>query len=111
MIERNEFFNALFLLTKWTEVNAVNIDRLRSSEVPVAKIQAIHTGGNEAKKANSDTAHGLEAFILLARGARVMLTANLQTEIGLVNGSMGTVQDIIFKEDQGPPCLPIAVLI
>ena len=40
-----------------------------------------------------------------------MLTANLQTEIRLVNGSMGTVQDIIFKEDQGPPCLPIAVLI
>ena len=24
---------------------------------------------------------------------------------------MGTVQDIIFKEDQGPPSLPIAVLI
>ncbi len=40
-----------------------------------------------------------------------MLTVNLQTEIGLVNGSMGTVQDIIFQEDQGPPSLPIAVLI
>ena len=40
-----------------------------------------------------------------------MLTANLQTETGLVNGSMGTVQDIIFKEDQGPPHLPIVVLI
>jgi ATP-dependent DNA helicase PIF1 len=111
LIERNEFSNALFLLTKWSEVNAVNIDRLRSLDVPVAKIQAIHTGGIEAKNANSDTAHGLEACILLARGARVMLTANLQTEIGLVNGSMGTVRDIIFSEDQGPPCLPIAVLI
>ncbi|CAB4437347.1 unnamed protein product [Rhizophagus irregularis] len=40
-----------------------------------------------------------------------MLTANLQTDTGLVNGSMGIVQDIIFKEDQGPPSLPIAVLI
>jgi ATP-dependent exoDNAse (exonuclease V) alpha subunit len=40
-----------------------------------------------------------------------MLTANLQTETGLVNGSMGTVQDIIFQEDQGPPSLPIALLI
>ncbi|GES82792.1 ATP-dependent DNA helicase Pif1-like [Rhizophagus clarus] len=38
-------------------------------DVPVAKIQAIHTGSNEAKKADSDTAHGLEACILLARGA------------------------------------------
>src|SRR6266540_1518088 len=40
-----------------------------------------------------------------------MLTVNLQTQSGLVNSSMGTVQDIIFQEDQGPPSLPIAVLI
>ena len=40
-----------------------------------------------------------------------MLTVNLWTENRLVNGSMGTVQDIIFREDQGPPSLSIAVLI
>ncbi|PKC54023.1 hypothetical protein RhiirA1_355365, partial [Rhizophagus irregularis] len=89
--DRNSFSDALVLLTKWSEVNAVNMDRLRSLDVPVAKIQAIHSGGNEAKNASSDTAHGLEVNILLARGARVMLTANLQTESGLVNGSIGTV--------------------
>ncbi|GES76663.1 ATP-dependent DNA helicase Pif1-like [Rhizophagus clarus] len=111
VIERNEFSNALFLLTKWSEVNAVNIDQLRSLDVPIAKIQAIHTGGNEAKKVDSDTAHRLKACILLARDARVILMANLQTEIGLVNGMMGIVQEIIFSEDQGPPCLPIAGLV
>ncbi|EXX54639.1 ATP-dependent DNA helicase PIF1-like [Rhizophagus irregularis DAOM 181602=DAOM 197198] len=82
-----------------------------SLNVPVAKIQAIHTGGNEAKKADFDTAHGLEAQLLLVRRSRVMLTANLWTETGLVNGSIGTVKDILFKEDQGPPSLPIAVLV
>ncbi len=56
-------------------------------------------------------AHGFEAYILLIKGAWVMLTVNLQTKIGLVNRSMGIIQDIIFKENQGPPCLPIAVLI
>ncbi len=39
-----------------------------------------------------------------------MLTANLWTKTGLVNGSMSTVVDIIF-EGNGPPSLPIAVFI
>jgi ATP-dependent DNA helicase PIF1 len=71
----------------------------------------VHTGGNEAKKADSDVAHGLESQLLLARGARIMLTMNLWTEVGLVNGAMRIVQDLLFGEDQGPPFLPIAVLI
>ena len=40
-----------------------------------------------------------------------MLITNLWTKAGLVNGAMGTVQDLLFGEDQGPPFLPIAVLI
>jgi ATP-dependent DNA helicase PIF1 len=111
MKERNRFCKSTFILPKWTDVNAVNISQLRSLNVPVAKILAVHTGGSEAKKADPDTVRGLEAQVLLARGARIMLTANLWIEAGLVNGSMGTVQDILFKEDQGPPFLPIAVLI
>ena len=71
----------------------------------------MHTGGNEANRADSDVTHGLEAQLLLIRGARIMLTANLWTEARLVNSSMGTIQDLLFKENQGPPSLPIAVLI
>ncbi len=37
-----------------------------------------------------------------------MLMLNLWTEAGLINGSMGIVQDILFEE-QGPPALPTAV--
>ena len=70
------------LITKWADVNVVNINQLKSLYVPVAKILAVHTGGNEAKRADSDITHGLEAQLLLARGARVMLTANLWTEAG-----------------------------
>src|SRR5207249_4545784 len=83
---------------------------LRRLNRPVAKINAVHTGGREAKRANSDVAMGLEAQLLLAKGCRVMLTANLWTEVGLVNGSMGIVYDILFEE-QGPLALLTAVFI
>ena len=39
-----------------------------------------------------------------------MLTANLWTKGGLVNGSIRTVHDILFK-NQGPPSLPAAVFV
>ena len=54
---------------------------------------------------------GLEPKLFLCLGARVMLTRNLWTEKGLCNGSMGTVLDIIYKEGDNPPALPIAVLV
>src|SRR2546430_7226488 len=77
----------------------------------VARVNAIHTGATEVRKADSDIAKGLEPQLFLATGARVMLRANLWTEVGLVNGSVDTIQDIIFEENQGPPFLPNAVMI
>jgi len=47
---------------------------------------------------------------LLAKGGRVMLTANVWMQTGLVNGAMGTVRDILFG-NEGPPSLPVAVFV
>ena len=83
---------------------------LRTLNQLVAKIHTVHTGGHEAKKASSKVAKGLEAQLLLAKGARVMLIANLWTEGELVNGSMEIIDDIIFAET-GPPSLPAVVFV
>lgn len=40
-----------------------------------------------------------------------MLKVNLWTEVGLVNGSVGTVQEILFEENQHPLSLLIAILV
>jgi len=45
----------------WNDVDRINKEMLQLLNCPVAKIVAEHTGGHEAKKANSDVAKGLEA--------------------------------------------------
>ena len=71
-------------------------------------IKAVHSGPNAAK-ASSDDAGGLEPIVCLAKGARVMLSSNLWVDIGVVNGAMGTIQAICYKDGQAPPSLPVAV--
>ncbi|CAG8808303.1 20251_t:CDS:2, partial [Cetraspora pellucida] len=109
--DNNQFSNATYILPRKVEVNKININMLKSLNSPIARIYTIHTGGNEASKADSDMAKGLESQILLAMGTYVMLRANLYVEAWLVNKAIGTIYDILFEENQGPPALPIAVFV
>ncbi|GBC46555.2 ATP-dependent DNA helicase PIF1-like [Rhizophagus irregularis DAOM 181602=DAOM 197198] len=109
--ENNQFMDAIHITSRKVDVHEINLAKLKSLNAPIARVRAVHTGGNDASKADSDTAKGLEAQLLLSKGVRVMLRANLSVETGLVNGSVGTIDDILFQENQGPPSLPIAVLV
>lgn len=57
--ELKSFSNAINILTTWEEVDKINLEKLRSLNKPVAKIHAVHTGGSEASKVDSDTARDL----------------------------------------------------
>ena len=78
--------------------------------MPIAQINARHSSST-ASKLPSDDMGGLEPKLFLAVGARVMLTRNRWTEKGLCNGSMGTISDIVFRQGDQPPALPIAVIV
>ena len=87
-----------------------NVTRLCASGQPVATIKAVHSGPNAAK-ALTDDAGGLEPILCLACEAHVMLTANFWVDMGLINGAMGTVVAICYRNGQEPLHLPIAVTV
>ena len=87
-----------------------NYNKLKQLNQPIIQIDAQHNN-SKAKHLSADDFGGLEPTIYLAKNARVMLTHNLWTEVGLCNGAMGTVVDVIYAEGCKPPVLPIAIIV
>ena len=91
------------------QVANYNHEQLAKLGHPIAHINARHSSVL-AKKISSDMS-GLEPVVFLAKGARVMLTMNLWSIVGLCNGATGTVVDVIYQNNHQPPDLPIAVIV
>ena len=100
---------AIRLSYRKSKVAEINTEKLKSLNLPIAIIKARHSGG--AQTLSADELGGLEPVVYLAKGARVMLTMNIWTEVGLCNGALGTVVDFVYAKGQIPPMLPICVLI
>jgi hypothetical protein len=86
-----------------------NIMKVKSNNEPVAPIFAV-SSPKEACKESSERASGLNTKIILSRKTVFRLTSNLWTNVGLTNGSIGTVYAIIYAQGEVPPALPVAII-
>ena len=104
------FKDALRLFATNEKCSAYNLKKLVTLKQPIARIDAMHKG-SRAKNGTAEQASRLEPTLFLSKEARVMLTRNICTEQGLINGSFGTVKALIYETGKAPPSLPQAVIV
>jgi ATP-dependent DNA helicase PIF1 len=93
------------------EVRGENSDKIVATQRPVKRLLARHIGP-KAAVATEEEADNLAPKLYLCLKARVMLTTNLWTKIGLVNELIGTISNISWDLNQNPTSdLPTRVLI
>ena len=81
--EKDTFHGVIHLLPTWTKVEDHNHHYLKFAYIPVLCCKARHNGWRHTKQATEDQTDRLEAKLLSAIGARVILTQNIWADRGI----------------------------
>ena len=101
-VEEKERFTAegVKLCARKQDMVTFNQAGLQRTRSPILLLKALHNNST-ARNASGNQCQ-LPVLLPVARGASVVLTANLWPQAKLVNGSRGTISYIVFEEGRGP---------
>lgn len=99
----------IHLYTTNKEVSTRNLHCLKEKKKPIVGINSVNTG--KGKQATLNQAGGLVSTLYLCEGAKVLLTKNVAQQVGLCNGSTGTIVAFVYESDKPPPNLPEYVIV
>lgn len=108
--ERDQFRDALHIYPTKRKVQEHNHERMIRLDSPAIYVRAKNSGAG-ADKASSQEAGNLSQKFPVCVGCRVMLTRNIWPEVGLVNGALGTVNDISWAEGADPERDPPSIIL
>ncbi|KAK3910128.1 ATP-dependent DNA helicase [Frankliniella fusca] len=105
-----EFKDCLRICSRKNAAKEHNTLKLENLNNPIARIAA-ENNSKKACSSSDEAANGLPNVLYLSLGSRIMLRQNINISLGLLNGSLGTVIDIVYKKGCGPPQLPLFIII
>ena len=105
---RTTFKNSLWIYPTRAAICDYNFAALRKCECPVLQIEAKHQP-SDAQNSSEEAAQGLYPELLLSKGCQLMITSNLLTAFELVNRTLGTLYDMVWRPEDDPfislPCV------
>jgi len=102
--EREKFCKeSLHLVPTWKAAASIIFDYLQNTlDEPIAKMYAKYSSSRSDGKNCCVRECRYPPQNALCKGAKVMLLKNFVVELGLMNGAVGTVVDLCYKQCNGP---------
>jgi hypothetical protein len=100
----------MWLFNTNKENNAHNVKKLKLIDNPIVLIKAEHDSFSSVGK-STESARKLSPNSNSCIDTKIMLLRNINISVGLVNGSIGTVKEVIYDDNVNAPNLPQYLIV